>query len=158
MQETSWSSKLTFSRERWSGIAPCYVRRVESAVQESRQTVVFGVDAQENPGGPLRPDLSLSLLPGPLPHDLCRGQDSPCWLPAVGWYHWLSGYEFEQTLGDSEGQGSLACCSPSGHKELNITEWLNNKLPTFPGAGYYHMQVWLYVIRLMVSTICFLTG
>ena len=74
MQETvNWSSKLTFSRERWSGIAPCYVRRVESAVQESRQTLVLGVDAQENPGGPLRPDLSLSLLPGPLPHDLCYG-------------------------------------------------------------------------------------
>ena len=30
----------------------------------------------------------------------------------VGWYHRLNGHEFEQTLGDSEGQGSLACCSP----------------------------------------------
>ena len=29
----------------------------------------------------------------------------------VGWYHWLNGPEFEQTQGDSEGQGSLACCS-----------------------------------------------
>ena len=28
----------------------------------------------------------------------------------VGWHHRLSGHEFEQTLGDSEGQGSLACC------------------------------------------------
>ena len=33
----------------------------------------------------------------------------------VGWHHRLSGHEFEQTLGDSEGQGSLACCSPWGH-------------------------------------------
>jgi len=35
----------------------------------------------------------------------------------VGWHHWLNGHEFEQTLGDSEGQGSLACCSPWGSKE-----------------------------------------
>ena len=32
----------------------------------------------------------------------------------VGWHHWLDGHEFEQTPGDSEGQGSLACCSPWG--------------------------------------------
>ena len=83
MQETvNWSSKLTLSRERWLGIAPCYVRRVESTVQSNKQTLVLGVDAEGNPGVPLRPDLSLCLLPGPLPHDLCRGRDSPCWLLA----------------------------------------------------------------------------
>ena len=38
----------------------------------------------------------------------------------------LNGHEFEQTLGDSEGQGSLACCSPWGHKESDTTEKLNN--------------------------------
>ena len=43
----------------------------------------------------------------------------------VGWHHWLSGHEFEQTLGDSEGQQSLACCSPWGHKEPDMTECLN---------------------------------
>ena len=35
----------------------------------------------------------------------------------VGWYHWLNGHEFEQTQGDSEGQGSLVFCSSWGHKE-----------------------------------------
>ena len=35
----------------------------------------------------------------------------------VGWQHQLNGLKFEQALGDSEGQGSLACCSPRGHKE-----------------------------------------
>ena len=40
----------------------------------------------------------------------------------VGWHHWLDGHEFEQTLGDSKGQGSLTCCSPWGHKGLDITE------------------------------------
>ena len=35
----------------------------------------------------------------------------------VGWHHRLNGHGFEQAPGDSEGQGSLACCSPWGHKE-----------------------------------------
>ena len=35
----------------------------------------------------------------------------------IGWHHWLNGHESEQTLGDSEGQGSLACYSSWGHKE-----------------------------------------
>ena len=38
-------------------------------------------------------------------------------------HHWLNGHEFEQTQGDSEGQGSLACCSPWDCKELDMTEW-----------------------------------
>ena len=44
----------------------------------------------------------------------------------VEWHHQLNGHEFEQTLGDSEGQGSLACCSPWGCKELDMTQQLNN--------------------------------
>ena len=44
----------------------------------------------------------------------------------VGWHHRLNGHEFEQTLGDDEGQGSLACCSPWGQKESDTTERLNN--------------------------------
>ena len=40
----------------------------------------------------------------------------------VGWHHGLNGHEFEQTLGDSEGQGKLACCSPRGCKELDKAE------------------------------------
>ena len=43
----------------------------------------------------------------------------------VGWHHWFNGHEFEQTLGVGDGQGSLACCSPWGHKESDTTEWLN---------------------------------
>ena len=34
----------------------------------------------------------------------------------VGWHHRLTGHEFEQALGDGEGQGRLACCNPCGHK------------------------------------------
>ena len=45
----------------------------------------------------------------------------------AGWHHQLSGQEFEQTLGDGEGQGSLVCCSPWGRKELDTSERLNIK-------------------------------
>ena len=40
----------------------------------------------------------------------------------AGWHHWLNRYEFGQTLGDSEGQGSLACCSPWGCKESDTKQ------------------------------------
>ena len=45
----------------------------------------------------------------------------------VAWHHRVNGHEFEQALGDHDGQGSLACCSPWGHKETDTTEGLNNK-------------------------------
>ena len=40
----------------------------------------------------------------------------------AGWHHLPSGHEFEQTPGDDEGQGSLACCSSWGHKKSNRGE------------------------------------
>ena len=40
----------------------------------------------------------------------------------IGWHHRLNGYDFDQAPGDGEGQGSLACCSPWGRKELDTTE------------------------------------
>ena len=56
---------------------------------------------------------------------------------------WLDGItdsmdEFEQTSGDGEGQGSLACCSPWGHKESDMTQQLNNNAGgtgSIPGQG-----------------------
>ena len=43
----------------------------------------------------------------------------------TGWHHWLNGHEFEQTLGDTEGQGSLACC----RKELDsLSDWTTTKI------------------------------
>ena len=44
----------------------------------------------------------------------------------VGWHHQFNGHEFEPAPGDSEGQGSLACCSPWGCKESEMTEQLNS--------------------------------
>ena len=43
----------------------------------------------------------------------------------VGWHHQLDGHEFEQALGVGDGQGGLACCSPQGCKESNVTEQPN---------------------------------
>ena len=42
----------------------------------------------------------------------------------VGWHHRLNGHEFEQALGVGDGQGSLASCSPWGHKESDMTKLL----------------------------------
>ena len=43
----------------------------------------------------------------------------------VGWHPQHNGHEFEQALGIGDGQGGLECCSPWGHKESDMTEWLN---------------------------------
>ena len=43
----------------------------------------------------------------------------------VGWHHQLNGHEFEQVLGAGNRQGSLACCSPGGCKQSDMTEGLN---------------------------------
>ena len=53
-----------------------------------------------------------------------------------GWPPQLNGHEFEQALGDGEGQGRPACCSPWGHKELETTKWLNNDDNWVSGSLY----------------------
>ena len=50
----------------------------------------------------------------------------------VGWHPQFDGHEFEQALGDGEGQGSLVCCCPWGHKESDTTERLNNNDMLYP--------------------------
>ena len=58
----------------------------------------------------------------------------------VGWHHWLNGHEFEQVSGDGEGQGSLACCSPWGCKELDMTEQLTTTIISFTKCGSLLLQ------------------
>ena len=55
----------------------------------------------------------------------------------VWWHHWLNGHEFEQTIEDGEGQESLACCIPWGHKESNAIEWLTRTEPNYWLLYYY---------------------
>ena len=47
----------------------------------------------------------------------------------VRWHHQLNGHEFEQVIGVGDGQGSLACCSPWGCKESDMTQQLNSNSP-----------------------------
>ena len=57
----------------------------------------------------------------------------------VGWHHQHSGYESEYALGVGYGQGRLACCSPWGRKELDMTVWLNwTTFTGFCGHFYFH--------------------
>ena len=55
----------------------------------------------------------------------------------VGWHHWLNGHEFEQTLGDGEGQGSLASCSSWGHRvrhDWATKQWQPSLQQTLPNS------------------------
>ena len=56
----------------------------------------------------------------------------------VGWHHHLNGQEFEQTQEDSEGQESLVCCNPWGHKESDKTQQLNSNKPDTRSSAEKH--------------------
>ena len=62
----------------------------------------------------------------------------------AGSHHWLNGHELEQTSGDTERQGSLACCSPWGCKELDMTEQLN----------WTELDLWPFLTKFF-EDICF---
>ena len=69
----------------------------------------------------------------------------------VGQHHRCNGRELGQTPGDGEGQGSLACCSPWGHKELDTTWQLNNNNEEQKNCyknGIYKINSKLKIIRL----------
>ena len=68
----------------------------------------------------------------------------------VGWHHRLNGPEFKQMLGDGEGQGSLACCSPWGPKESNTNEQLNNSNISCLLLGKISFQFCAIFFRLLL--------
>ena len=67
----------------------------------------------------------------------------------VGWHHRLNGLEFEKAPRVDDGQGSLACCSPWGHKESDMTEWLTELL---------HPKAWRHSSRWPLPLPCPLLG
>ena len=67
--------------------------------------------------------LEKTLMLGKIEGRRRRGWQRMRWL---GCKNWFNGHDFEQAPGDGKGQGSLACCSPWGSKELDMTEQLNN--------------------------------
>ena len=74
----------------------------------------------------------------------------------VGWHHWLNGHGFGWTRGVGDGQWGLACCSPWGCKELDMTEWLN-WLKQF--GNYFCYRFWFCFMLLCYSPkliLCFI--
>ena len=71
----------------------------------------------------------------------------------AGWHHLLNGHESEQTPGDSEGQGSLACCSPWDRKELDTTKQLNNNSNAIYISSMESSQLWFITVK-MVMAVC----
>ena len=71
----------------------------------------------------------------------------------VGWHHRLDRREFELALGDSQRQGSLACCSPWGHKESYTTEQPNNNMVSVYDSSLAGKQKLLFVhVKLHISS------
>ena len=64
----------------------------------------------------------------------------------VGWHHWLDGHEFEQSPGVGDRQENLACCSPQGHKELDMTERLN--WTDVMNIADHKLSLWIKVLLL----------
>ena len=65
------------------------------------------------------------------------------------WCHWLNGHEFQQILGNGEVEGSLTCCSPWGHKELDTTEQVNNINDQTKHRGLQGNENILYEITML---------
>ena len=74
----------------------------------------------------------------------------------VGWHHWLNGHEFEQALRVVDGQGSLASCSPWGHKELYITKQLNCTSLRILWVCFIHTPVLLTCFKILKNTLLFI--
>ena len=79
----------------------------------------------------------------------------------VGWHHWLNGHEFEQAPEVGDGQGSLVCCSPWGHKESDTTEQLNwtelglAEIHSTPAKPCMHQKkINVYCCRHLQSVLC----
>ena len=69
----------------------------------------------------------------------------------VGWHHRLDGHEFEQALGDGEGQGNLVCCSPWGHKESDTTEQLNRTDDVVNTGCYRIVDIYIALFLSIIS-------
>ena len=72
----------------------------------------------------------------------------------VGWHHKLNGHEFEQAPRDSEGQGSLACCGPWHHKELDMTWHPKNNNNRLSILSHRFMTTFMLVTADLSSRLC----
>ena len=104
--------------------SPLDCREIKSFNPKGNQSWIFigGTDAEAP-----TPDLKSWLIrkdPG-AGKDWKQGKQGTTEDEMIGWHHWLSGHEFVQALGDGEGQGSLACCSPGVAKsQIQLSNWM----------------------------------
>ena len=69
-----------------------------------------------------------------------------------GWHHRLNGHELEQTLGDGEGQGSLVCCSPWGHKESGSSQQVNKNTEKVLFLKFFKKNYLFFTLQLYKNT------
>ena len=94
--------------------------------------------------------LEKTLMLGRIEGRRRRGQQRMKWLE---WHHQFNGHELGQTLGDGEGQGHLACCSPWGHKESDTT-WQQNTHPSLPKGADFIQELRIIKPLTLISQIC----
>ena len=108
---------------------PCMARRSNQSILKGNQSWIFiGKTDAEAEAPMLWPHDGKNWLIGKDPEaekDWRQEEKGTTENQMTGWFHRLNGYELEQAPGDDEGQESLACCSPWGCKESDMTEWLN---------------------------------
>ena len=71
----------------------------------------------------------------------------------VGWHHWLDGHESERALGAGDGQGSLVCCSPLGHRVVH--NWATELNWTDSHYGIFWIFFFCYILLHTLSVNCF---
>ena len=110
--------------------SPLDIKEIKPVHPKGNQSWIFTGRTDAEAPILLPPDLKSWLLGKDLDAEKDWGQEEKgaTQNEMVGWHHWLNGHEFEQSPGASEGQESLVCCSPWGHKKLDMIEWLNNKV------------------------------
>ena len=91
--------------------------------------------------------LGKTLIMGKIEGRRRRGQQDEM----TGWHHQLDGHEFEQAPGVGDRQGSLACCSPWGHKDPDTTEQLNWLTLLFYSTWYSRITLYFSCLRLGFS-------
>ena len=109
--------------------SPLDCKEIQSVNPKGNQSWVFIGRADTDAETPiLRPPDAESWLTGKDPDarkDWRQEEKGMTEDEMFGWHHWLNGHEFEWALGIGDGQGTLACCSPWGCKELDMSEQLN---------------------------------
>ena len=108
---------------------PCMARRSNQSILKGNQSWIFiGKTDAEAEAPMLWPHDGKNWLIGKDPEaekDWRQEEKGTTENQMTGWFHQLNGYELEQAPGDGEGQESMACCSPWGCRESDMTERLN---------------------------------